>query len=255
MRGAAGTFASLGNGDIGIRVRREMASELGLQDSGITWHVMRDNIAEITNFLALIGGSLGKISTEIMIMSSNEFNEVSEPFQDHRGASSTMSQKQNPISSEVVLAASKILRSNADLVLDAMICDFARASGPWHLEWVAIPESFVIVCGALHQTNFALYGLVVNVDSMLTNLNSTKGLVVGKAIMMALVGFVGRQVAHDIVYDACKSSIETGKSLSEILQSRPDFKAHLEDEKICELCDPSKYLGACRIMVNDVVGM
>ncbi|KAK3113292.1 hypothetical protein LTR53_009576, partial [Teratosphaeriaceae sp. CCFEE 6253] len=107
--GAAGTLASLGSGDEGLRVRKALAQELNLGDPIITWHTARDGIAETLNFLALIGGSLGKLAMDIMVMSANELSEVSEPFVPHRGASSTMPQKRNPISSEVILAASKIL--------------------------------------------------------------------------------------------------------------------------------------------------
>lgn len=89
--GAAGTLASLGSDPHkSLRVRAALASELGLLEPPITWHVARDTIAEIVNILALVGGSLGKIAYDIIIMSSNEFGEVSEPFVPHRGASSTM---------------------------------------------------------------------------------------------------------------------------------------------------------------------
>lgn len=74
--GAAGTLASLGSSDTGIRVRKRLAEILGLKDPVITWHVARDTVAEVVNFLALVGGSLGKIALDIMLMSSNELNEV-----------------------------------------------------------------------------------------------------------------------------------------------------------------------------------
>ena len=70
-----------------------------------TWHVARDGFAEAVNLLALVTGSLGKIALDIMIMASTEFGEVYEPFVKGRGASSTMPQKRNPISSELMLAA------------------------------------------------------------------------------------------------------------------------------------------------------
>lgn len=60
--GAAGTLASLGSDDTRPRVRAQLAIELESQDPPITWHVVRDNIAEILKFLALVGGSLGKIA-------------------------------------------------------------------------------------------------------------------------------------------------------------------------------------------------
>ncbi|KAJ5220582.1 Fumarate lyase [Penicillium citrinum] len=251
--GAAGTIASLGSDDTGPRVREQLALELGLQNPAITWHVARDNVAEITNFLALVGGTLGKIALDLMIMSSNEFDEISEPFVPHRGASSTMPQKRNPISSEVILAASKMLRANASLGLDAMITDFERASGPWHLEWVAVPEAFVTAVGALHQTNFALDGLVVKVDSMERNLHSTKGLIVGEAVMMALAPHIGRQKAHDEVYEACKSAIEHDRTLLEVLRESKTLTSVLTDEQLVGLCDPTQYMGASQLMVDEMV--
>lgn len=251
--GAAGTLASLGNGNEGISVRSELAEELALADAPITWHAARDNIAEILNYLGLVGGSLGKIAYDLILMSSNELGEVSEPFVPHRGASSTMPQKRNPISSEVILATSKMLRANASLGLDAMVVDFERASGPWHLEWVAIPEAFILASGALHQACFALGGLVVNAGSMEANLNSTKGLIVGEAVMMALAPHVGRQSAHDIVYAACKESIETGEELSACLRRQAEVTKAFDDRVIQDLCDPVQYFGASQKMVDNML--
>jgi 3-carboxy-cis,cis-muconate cycloisomerase len=253
--GAAGSLASLGTGDDGLRVREEMARDLELSNPSITWHVARDGVAEIINFLALIGGSLGKLALDLIIMSANEVGEVSEPFVPHRGASSTMPQKRNPISSEVILAASKVLRSNASLVLDGMITDFERASGPWHLEWVAVPESFVIVAGALSQADFALSGLLVNTKQMLENLHSTRGLIVGEAVMMGLAPHVGRQKAHDIVYEACKESIEKDMSLYDSLARREIVTEKLSKEELGRLCDPVNYMGACQRMVDSVLAL
>lgn len=250
--GAAGTLASLGTHE-GIQVRAQLAKELSLRDPPITWHVARDGIAEILNFLGLVGGTLGKIAYDVIIMSSNELGEVSEPFVPHRGASSTMPQKRNPISSEVVLAASKLLRANAGLGLDALVVDFERASGPWHLEWVAIPEAFVLCVGALHQMRFTLDGLVVNTKSMQRNLHSTRGLIVGEAVMMGLAPFTGRQKAHDLVYEACKTAIENDRSLLDVLKGDSSLPNDIPEDKLASLCDPLNYLGASQIMVDNVL--
>jgi 3-carboxy-cis,cis-muconate cycloisomerase len=87
---------------MGDSVWRQLAAELGLRDPLIIWHVARDNVTEITNFLSLIVGSTGKIALNIILVSSNEVSEVSEPCVSHRGTSSTMSQQRNPISSDVI---------------------------------------------------------------------------------------------------------------------------------------------------------
>src|SRR5437660_1964281 len=189
--GAAGTLASLG--DKGFEVQQALCEELGLGVPVATWHVARDSLAEVVNFLALVTGSLGKIALDIMMMASTEFAEVYEPFVKGRGASSTMPQKRNPISSELMLAAAKGVRQHAGLMMDAMVQDFERATGPWHAEWMAIPESFVLTAGALHQAKFALGGLIVDEKKMADNLDISRGLIVADAVMMGPARDLGRQ--------------------------------------------------------------
>ncbi len=246
--GAAGTLASLG--DKGLEVQKALAEELGLAVPATTWHVARDGFAEAVNLLALVTGSLGKIALDIMIMASTEFAEVYEPFVKGRGASSTMPQKRNPISSELMLAAAKGVRQHAGLMVDAMIQDFERATGPWHAEWIAIPESFILTAGALHQAKFALGGLVVDTDQMRCNLGISRGLIVAEAVMMGLAPAIGRQQAHDVVYDACRTVNEKGGTLAEALAALPDVTAHFDRAAIDRLTDPTNYLGLSPQMVD-----
>jgi 3-carboxy-cis,cis-muconate cycloisomerase len=246
--GAAGTLASLG--DKGLAVQEVLAEELGLAVPTTTWHVARDGFAEAVNLLALVTGSLGKIALDIMIMASTEFAEVYEPFVKGRGASSTMPQKRNPISSELMLAASKAVRQHAGLMVDAMVQDFERATGPWHAEWIAIPESFILTAGALHQAKFALGGLVVDTAQMGRNLGISRGLIVAEAVMMGLAPAMGRQQAHDVVYDACRAVNEQGGSLADALAALPAVTAHFDRAAIERLTDPANYLGQAPVMVD-----
>ncbi|MGF6727610.1 3-carboxy-cis,cis-muconate cycloisomerase [Paraburkholderia sp. GAS41] len=249
--GAAGTLASLG--DKGFEVQKALADELKLGVPATTWHVARDGFAEAVNLLTLVTGSLGKIALDIMIMASTEFAEVYEPFVKGRGASSTMPQKRNPISSELMLAAAKAVRQQAGLMVDAMIQDFERATGPWHAEWIAIPESFILSAGALHQAKFALGGLIVDTERMKHNLGITRGLIVAEAVMMGLAPFTGRQQAHDIVYDACRTVNEKGGTLAEALAALPEVTRHFDRAAIDRMTDPANYLGLAPQMVDRAV--
>ncbi|RLM14665.1 3-carboxy-cis,cis-muconate cycloisomerase [Gibbsiella quercinecans] len=249
--GAAGTLASLG--DKGLEVQKAMMEELGLGVPVSTWHVARDGFAEAVNLLALITGSLGKIGYDVMLMASNEFGELYEPFVKGRGASSTMPQKRNPISSELMLACAKGVRQQAGLMLDAMVQDLERATGPWHAEWIAIPESFVLTAGALHQAKFMLSGLIVDEEAMARNLDMTKGLIVAEAVMMGLAPYIGRQDAHDIVYDACRIVNEKGGRLADVLNAMPSVSSRLDPELIEQLTNPANYLGMAPVMVDQVL--
>jgi len=251
--GAAGTLASLGNGEEGLRTRAELARELALGDPTITWHAARDGIAETIQVLALLAGSLGKIAFDVMLMSATEFGEAAEPFVAGRGSSSTMPQKRNPISCELILAAAKVLRQLAGLALDAIITDFERATGPWHVEWVALPEAFGYAAGALHQARFMLGGLIVDAARMETNLTMTHGLIVAEAVMMGLAPFTGRNEAHDLVYDACRVAIESDRPLLDVLLGTPAVAGPLGAGKLRALTDPANYLGAGPAMVDRVL--
>jgi len=249
--GAAGTLASLG--DKGFEVQKALCEELGLGVPVSTWHVARDGLAEAINFLAVVTGSLGKIALDIMVMASTEFGEVYEPFVKGRGASSTMPQKRNPISSELMLAAAKGVRQHAGLMLDAMVQDFERATGPWHAEWMAIPESFVLTAGSLHQAKFALGGLIVDEKKMAENLDISRGLIVAEAVMMGLAPDLGRQEAHDVVYDACRVANEKAMTLADALSADPRVSARIDRATIDRLTSPRNYLGLAPQMVDRVI--
>ena len=251
--GAAGTLASLG--DDGFRVQEAFCTELGLDQPVITWHVARDGLAEAVAFLGLVTGTLAKIATDIMLMMSTEFGgEVMEPFVKGRGASSTMPQKGNPISSEIMLATAKAVRQQVALVLDAMVQDFERATGPWHLEWLALPEAFLLTASCLHQARFALSGLTVDAARMRANLGMSGGLIVAEAVMMAAAPALGRQHAHDVVYDACRAAITSGRTLAEALAEVPEIVDALGGiEGVQRRCDPANYLGLAPAMVDRVL--
>ena len=249
--GAVGTLASLGNK--GLPVRDALMEELGLGRPTIAWHVARDGLAETVAFLALVTGSLGKIATDVMLLMQTEVAEAFEPFARGRGSSSTMPQKRNPISCELILASGKIVRQNAGLMFDAMLADYERATGPWHLEWLAIPEAFIATSGALRQARFMLEGLTVDAQRMRRNLDLTGGLIVAEAVMMALAEHTGRQAAHDIVYAACRAALDKDTTLLVELRQTPEVTRHLDAERLAVLADPANYLGSAEAMIGRVL--
>lgn len=249
--GATGTLASLGAD--GLRVQQALMQELGLGQPEIAWHTMRDRIAEVGCFLGLVTGTLGKISTDVKLMMQTEVEEVYEPFAEGRGSSSTMPQKRNPISSNYIHACVAMVRQNVAALLDAMVEDHERATGPWEIEWIAVPEIFLLSAGALSQARFLLGGLVVDPARMRANLDLTKGLVVSEAVMMGLGPALGRQRAHDLVYDVCRAVIAGQGTFLDLLAANPEIAAHMTRERLAALLDPANYCGLAGEMVDRVL--
>ena len=250
--GAAGTLASLG--DKGLAVHDALMEELGLGRPATPWHVARDGVVETVSLLALIAGTLAKIATDVMLMMQTEVGEAFEPFVKGRGSSSTMPQKRNPIACEFIVALGKVVRQQAGLMLDAMSADHERATGPWQLEWVAIPEAFIATGGALRQARFLVEGLIVDAGRMRRNLDLTGGLIVAEAVMMALARHTGRGEAHDIVYGACRAALDKGTTLLEELERNSDVTRHFDKKRLAELTDPVNYLGSAEAMVDRALG-
>ena len=251
--GAVGTLASLG--DKGMAVHEALMAQLGLGRPATAWHSARDGMAETVFLLGLLSGTLAKIATDVMLLMQTEVGEAFEPFIEGRGSSSTMPQKRNPISCELIVAAAKVVRQHVGLMLDAMVADHERATGPWHVEWVALPEAFLAAGGALKHARFMLEGLAVDAQRMRRNVNLTGGLIVAEAVMMALAPEVGRQRAHDLVYAACRTALEQGSTLLRELERLPEVTRHLPAERLAALTDPVNYLGSAPAMIDRLLSL
>jgi 3-carboxy-cis,cis-muconate cycloisomerase len=230
-------------------------AELGLGQPAIAWHTVRDSIAEVGAFLGLVGGTLGKISMDIKLMMQTEVGEVYEPFAHGRGSSSTMPQKRNPISSCYIHAAVSVVRQHAAALMDAMIADHERSTGPWEIEWISLPEIFCLIAGALEQTRFVIDGLEVDEARMRANVDITHGLVMSEAVMMGLGPYIGRECAHDLVYDICRESIRQGRPLLDLLAENSNISQHVSRAQLARMCDPANYLGQAGVMVDRVLAM
>src|SRR5271170_1379424 len=251
--GAAGTLSSLGGK--GLATQAELMKELKLGQPAIAWHTVRDTIAEAGCFLGLVTGSCAKIAFDIKLMMQTEVEELYEPFHEGRGSSSTMPQKRNPISSVYITALTSVVRQQVAALLDAMVEDHERATGPWEIEWIVLPEIFCFTAGALAQTAFVLTGLKIDENKMRANLDLTKGLIVSEAVMMGLGPHLGRQYAHDLVYDICRQVVATGRPLVDLLAENAEITKHLDRAALTKLCDPGNYLGEAGAMVDRVLAM
>ena len=249
--GACGTLASIEHG--AMATHEGLMAELELGVPAIAWHTVRDSIAEVGAFLGLVGGTLGKISMDVKLMMQTEVGEVYEPFAHGRGSSSTMPQKRNPISSCYIHAAVSVVRQHAAALMDAMIADHERSTGPWEIEWIVLPEAFCLTAGALRQARFILDGLEVDAAKMRANIDLTNGLVMSEAVMMGLGRHIGREYAHDLVYDICREAIRLNRPLLDLLAGHPEINRHLDRAALARLCDPANYLGQSGVMVDRVL--
>jgi 3-carboxy-cis,cis-muconate cycloisomerase len=250
--GAVGTFATLG--DKGLEVQRSMFAHLGLKMPAISWHVARDTWTEMVSWLASAAASLAKIANEIAILMRTEIGELSEPFETGRGASTTLPQKRNPIACEPIIANAHKLRELVGSQLTSMIQEHERgALGQMHLEWMVIPEAFVLFSGSLKHSRFILENLWVGKEQMRSNLDMGGGLLMSEAVMMGLAPKIGKSQAHHLVYAAAGKAMDNGLTLREALLADKEITSLLSEAEIDTLLDPANYVGVAPAMVDAVL--
>ena len=249
--GAVGTLASLAGR--GLEVRAALMRELGLSEPDIAWHTQRDRIAEVGCFLGLATGTLAKLATDVKLMMQTEVGEVAEPYTAGRGASSAMPQKRNPVASVYIEACATVVSQHAALLLGAMAADHERSSGAWQVEWIVLPEAFVLTAGALAHSRALLEGLQIDVERMRENLDLTHGLIAAEAVTMALAPHLGRERAHQLVTELCRQALEQKRDLLDLLAATSEVAAHLDRAALARLCDPANGLGLAGAMVDRVL--
>jgi 3-carboxy-cis,cis-muconate cycloisomerase len=239
--GAVGTLA--GVGQKGTEINQRLCAELGLNVPDIAWHTARDNLAEFTTTITMICATMGKIAHEIIDLQKTEFSEVEEPFEMGKVGSSTMPHKRNPMLCESILTLARLTRGHATTAIDAMMHEHERDWSSFQMEWAFIPEVCVMTHGAMTLLHRVLDGLIVYPEHMLRNLHVTGGLLLAEQIMLALGEHIGRQSAHDVVYEAAMRAFEARQPFSEVLKADRAVTAHLAPETIDSLLDPTQYTG------------
>jgi adenylosuccinate lyase len=251
MVGAVGTQASYG--PQARELERRLMKRLGVGVADINWQPARDRFAEYVCVLAIVGQTLGKIANEIVNLEHTEIGELYEPFSEGKVGSSTMPHKRNPSSCEAVVGVSRALRYNAALMLECMIIEHERDGSSWRAEWKALPESCLMAGGLLAMMRYVLSGLTVDAKRMRENLDKLGGFLLSERVMFELSEKVGKQTAHELVYEASMHGIEHGVSFEKALMQDQRVAAALTPQELRAVLDPTTYIGLAPQIVDEVL--
>lgn len=247
MFGAGGTSAAYGPRS--LELRRRLSARLALAHTDIPWHVDRDGLAEYGWLCVTITAACAKLARNIVDLSRTEIGEVFEPYNNHRGASSTMPQKVNPISSEVIIGLAGTAGALASSLARIQEAGHERSAGEWQIEWQVIPQLGVLAGSALQEALVIVDGLRVDTDRMRANLDLDGGLVMAEAEMIQLAAALGREKAHDLVYEAAHRARTQRRVLAETLPvvAAEQDVAHLIPAPL----RPTEYLGEAQNIVTE----
>ena len=251
MVGAVGTQASFG--PRAPELEQRLMKRLGIAVADINWQPARDRFAEYVSVLGIIAGTLGKIANEIVTLEHTEIGELFEPFSAGKVGSSTMPHKRNPSTCEAVVANSRAIRYNVAFMLECMVIEHERDGSAWRGEWKAVGESCLMTGAMLAMMKYVIEGLHVDADAMRRNLDSLGGFLLSERVMFNLSDKVGKQTAHDLVYEASMHGIENGVTFEQSLMENKRVREAMSAEELRAALDPTTYVGHAEAIVERVL--
>lgn len=163
-------------------VRDTMAQHLNLGTEG-GWHTQRDRIGLLGHWCATTCTLLGKMALDWMLMAQSE---VGECILRNGGGSSTLPNKSNPVTAEIIQTlARRAAQQVAELQLAALAAH-ERDGVAWSHEWLALPELYQMTGAALRHSLTGLQNLELNTQQMLTNLWHSRGLLFAESLRFQL---------------------------------------------------------------------
>jgi 3-carboxy-cis,cis-muconate cycloisomerase len=249
--GAVGTHAAVG--EKGPEVAARMMADLGLGAPAISWHVAKDRFTEYAAVLASIAGTMGRIVREVATLQRTEAAELEEPHKPGKVGSSTMPQKRNPAICEVTQGIVRLAWACVPPAFESMIADHERDKVANQVERDFVPRVSCLTESALRKAVMVTGGLTVRADNMRRNLDLTGGLLLSEAVMMKLGETIGRNTAHDVVYEAAMTAFEQGKVFRDLLLEDARVAEIMTAEELDILLDPARYTGLSAQLVDAIL--
>nr|WP_255471336.1 adenylosuccinate lyase [Gilliamella sp. Pas-s95] len=251
ISGAICTYASIGK--LGPQVESRALTLLGLNTPNIGWQAARDRFSEYASVIALISGTLGKIGNEFYNLMRTEINEVEEPFSEGKIGSTTMPHKRNPAALEGLASLTAPLLKSVALIHESMKVEHERDAMSWRAEWIALPEINLYISAQLQTALAVLKGLKVNADRMLANLSLQNGLLLSEKVMFEIGKRLGKQTAHQLVYQSAMKAFEQNRPFKDILLEDPSLNKEFTESELDTWLDPINYLGSAPEKVAQVI--
>jgi adenylosuccinate lyase len=249
LGGAAGTFASTGSA--GPAVQAELSAILGLGQATHPGRAVVDSLAEYVTVLGLLAGTTEQIGREVYSLMRTEYGEVEEPLPPGTVGSSTMPQKRNPHVCQDIMARSASVRGAVPLALEAMVVEHEADRTRHLLMQEELSTACIAMGDVLVRLAHVVDGMTFDPDRMAHNLQLTGGLIMAEAVMMRLGEVMGRQRAHDLVFEAAQAAAAGRGTFADLLMRDEEIGSRLGRDAIAGLLDPASYLGEAPGIARD----
>jgi adenylosuccinate lyase/glutamate dehydrogenase/leucine dehydrogenase len=249
--GGVGTLAGFGPDGPALVVR--FAERLGLSAPSVCWHVARDRVAEFVTTLSMVAASMARIADEVRVLSRPEFGEMVLGWTYGTVGSSTMPSKRNPELCEQVSVMATLAAAQVGPALAAMRPDHERDSRALRLEWACVADVSHYCLAAGEMVDEVLATIQVDEVRLAANLAEVSEQVITERLMLVLGQCLGKQTAHERVYELSQQARSTGDSLRRLVEADPGLRHVVPTLDLEMIFDPTTYTGHAEALTNRVL--
>lgn len=251
--GGVGTMDAFG--EKALPLLAEFSARLGLEAPMVAWHAARDRFTEYLSVLAMICGSMARIADEIRCLARNETGEMEEPFHLGKIGSSTMPHKRNPELCEQVVVLSKLVKAQAMLGFDGLLCEHERDYRSVRLEWAALTDASLYTCGLLVMMQHILADMTVHEERVRENVLRAAPLISSEALMFFIGTKIGKENAHALIYKVAMEAAESRRPVLDLLMRQPEVAGAFQREEIEQAISPEKHIGMAKELSSRTVAL
>ena len=249
ISGAVGNYAH-----ISPKIEDYVCKKLNLKPSKVSTQILqRDRHAHFMTALAILGGTLEKMATEIRGLQKTEFNEITEPFSKKQKGSSAMPHKKNPIICERVTGLARIIRGYALTALENQALWHERDISHSSTERVIFPDATIAIDYMLSLMTKVINNMVVNKDQMKINIEKSYNVFFSQKLLLRMVEKgITREDAYRIVQRNAHAAFDDKVLFDEKIKNDNDITSLFSDDELTSLISFDQYTNNIDLIYNRV---
>jgi len=247
LSGPVGTYSHL-DPDL----EAEVLGALGLAaEPAATQVVARDRHAALLAAIAVAGGTLERMATEVRNLQHTEIGELGEPFRAGQTGSSAMPHKRNPIVAERIAGLARLLRGYAQAGFEDQALWHERDISHSSVERVALPDATILLDYMLVKTAALVEGMAVHPERMRENIERGLGLWASSRLLTALVeAGMARDAAYRVVQRAALRAADERRAFRDVVAADPEVTSRLGGEALAACFDEAHLLRNVRAVIE-----
>jgi adenylosuccinate lyase len=216
--GAVGNWAT-----IAPDLESEILTKLSLRPRKVATQIVpRDVFARFLSEVAILGGCIEKIATDLRMLATTAYAEIEEPRKAKQKGSSAMPHKKNPILLERMCGMAILLRGYAAMGQEIIRTWLERDIAHSCVERIAFADATIVLDYMLQKMTWVMENLVVNRERMAQNIGRSYGCWASEQVKLLLCAKgIDPEAVYSYVQSCAFAAFKSRQQFHVVLEKTP----------------------------------